>query len=79
MIRQRKNKLLVTGASGFLGQAVVARAAAWELEAIAVSREIFHTGNATGLAAFLDNTRPDYAIDAAGFCPGWATSQTTLS
>ncbi|WP_428514535.1 NAD-dependent epimerase/dehydratase family protein [Roseovarius sp.] len=63
-------KLLVTGASGFLGQAVMARAAAWELEAIAVSRDVFHPGNVTDFAALLDRKRPDYAIDSAGVLPG---------
>ncbi|MEQ9257685.1 MAG: NAD(P)-dependent oxidoreductase [Roseovarius sp.] len=60
--------LLVTGATGFLGRAVMARARAWGLRAVPAPRALF--GAARGFAEFLDEVQPSHAIDAAGILPG---------
>jgi nucleoside-diphosphate-sugar epimerase len=59
----------LTGATGFLGRTVAARAEAWQLEVKPASREVFGLACAREFADFLDKVRPDYAIDAAGVLP----------
>jgi len=65
-----RGRLLVTGATGFLGRALLRRAPAWGLDPVAVSRETVDQRNPDDLAACLKDTRPYYAIDAAGIVPG---------
>jgi len=55
-MRGDKAKLLVTGATGFLGRAILARARAWSLEVIPVSRSSVDHCDARALAALLDRT-----------------------
>lgn len=69
-MRTNMAKLLVTGASGFLGRAILERAPAWSLEAVPVFRHSVDHSDAQALAALLERMRPDYAIDAAGVLPG---------
>jgi len=70
MAHTTKARLLVTGATGFLGRALLRRAPAWGLDPFAVSRRTVDQGNPSDLAALLEEARPDYAIDAAGVVPG---------
>ncbi|MGK7753637.1 MULTISPECIES: NAD-dependent epimerase/dehydratase family protein [unclassified Roseovarius] len=72
-------KLLVTGATGFLGQAVMARAGAWNLKAIPAPRHVFGPDNAAAFTAFLDKVQPAFAIDAAGVVPGRGDVATNLA
>ncbi len=72
-------KLLVTGATGFLGQAVMARAGAWNLKPIPAPRHIFGPGSAAAFTAFLDKVQPSFAIDAAGVVPGRGDVATNLA
>ncbi|MEQ8291180.1 MAG: NAD(P)-dependent oxidoreductase [Roseovarius sp.] len=65
-----KAKLLVTGSTGFIGQAIMARAQAWNLETVAAPRTIFGPDCAGALATYLDQMQPAFAIDAAGVVPG---------
>ncbi len=62
--------LLVTGAAGFVGRAVVARARALGLRVTAVTRQHGDQRDARWLAALVADTAPDIAIDAAGVVPG---------
>ncbi|KZY43370.1 hypothetical protein A3731_01315 [Roseovarius sp. HI0049] len=70
MSQTESAKLLVTGATGFLGQAVMARAGAWNLMAIPAPRHLLGPDGAAAFAAFLDEVQPAFAIDAAGVVPG---------
>lgn len=79
MSRSERPKLLVTGATGFLGRAVLARAEAWKLDAVPATRRVFGPGCGRAFAAFLDDVRPDYAIDAAGVLPGRGEVATNVA
>lgn len=70
MTRRPGAQLLVTGASGFLGRAVVARAQARGLPTFAATRADVDQRDAGALAALVDAVRPSHAIDAAGVLPG---------
>ncbi|MBN2630414.1 MAG: NAD(P)-dependent oxidoreductase [Rhodobacteraceae bacterium] len=62
--------LLVTGAAGFVGRAVVSRARALGLSVTAVTRQHGDQRDPRWLAALVADTAPDIAIDAAGIIPG---------
>ncbi|MEQ8898601.1 MAG: NAD(P)-dependent oxidoreductase [Roseovarius sp.] len=79
MSHAEKAKLLVTGATGFIGQAVMARVGAWNLKAIAAPRDIFGPDRASAFAEFLDEVKPAYAIDAAGVVPGRGDVATNIA
>ncbi len=72
-------KLLVTGATGFLGQAILARAQSWSLDVVPVARNTVDHCDTRALAELLDRMRPDYAIDAAGVVPGRGDVATNLT
>lgn len=62
--------LIVTGASGFLGRAVVTQARAQGLRVTALTRADVDLRDPLALAAVIARTAPDMAIDAAGVVPG---------
>ncbi|MDN5786467.1 NAD(P)-dependent oxidoreductase [Pseudorhodobacter sp.] len=62
--------LIVTGASGFLGRAVVTQAQAQGLRVTALTRSDVDLRDPLALAAVIARTTPDMAIDAAGVVPG---------
>ena len=70
MSQPSRIQLLVTGASGFLGRAVVARAQAQGLSAIRVTRDMVEQSNPQDMAGLINHHRPTHAIDAAGVVPG---------
>ena len=65
-----QHHLLVTGASGFLGRAVVAQAQAQGLHVTALRRTDADLCDPAALAAVVDKLAPDMVIDAAGVVPG---------
>lgn len=79
MNRAERPKLLVTGATGFLGRAVLRRSEVWNLAAVPASRRVFGPDRAPTFAAFLDDIQPAYAIDAAGLVPGRGEVATNVA
>lgn len=63
-------QLLVTGATGFLGRAIVSRAQSHGLTTVGTSHADVDQSDARALAKLIADIRPTYAIDAAGILPG---------
>lgn len=72
-----RSHLLVTGASGFLGAAVVARAQSRGLMVTALTRADADQRDPVALAKAVARAAPDMAIDAAGVVPGPGNSDVT--
>lgn len=70
MSRSSGAQLLVTGASGFLGRTIIARARTQGLTTFAATRADADQRDAQDLAKLVDEIRPTCAIDAAGVLPG---------
>ena len=62
-------QLLVTGATGFLGRAIVSRAQSHGLTTVGTSHADVDQSDARALAKLIADIRPTYAIDAAGILP----------
>ncbi len=62
--------VVVTGAGGFLGQALVARARAQGLRVTGLTRQIADQTDKSALSKALEKARPDAIVDAAGVTPG---------